>query len=81
MKTQKRYAIFARTAEGVLYSMSEASFNMPWTTNLARTWETPPKRYFRPQDRHFIICTTREYPDFYFTGRQDRRGNLEWKLK
>lgn len=81
MKKKKWYAIFARNTKGQLVSMAESSFSMPWTTNLANVWDKPPLHYFSPQSGHFIVCTTREYPDFYFTGRKDRRGNLEWKLK
>ena len=81
MKRKKGYAIFARDKRGRLMSIYESSFSMPWSTNVARVWDVPPTHYFLPQQGHFIVCTTRQHPDLYFTGRSDRRGNFEWKLK
>lgn len=80
------YAIFRRNKHGKLVALIDAStISMGWSDTGALLWSIDqiPNHYFRPQDGHFIVCTSRRYPDLEFTGKRwaPRKRNWEWYRK
>jgi len=62
-KDNKRYVIFKRDKAGNVMGLMENSFSMSWSYNTVNIFDGIPTNYFHPQEGHFIIKTTKEYPD------------------
>jgi len=79
-KKKYLYCLFRRDENGNLVAMYDRStMSMGWADNVACSWHEPPIHYFDPSRGMFIVKITRKNPDIEFTGRKDKRGNLEWK--
>lgn len=82
IKNRRYYAIFCRLPNGKLVAMIDKSLvSMGWSDSGACLWDEPPSSYFKPQEGHFLVVTSRKYSDLEFTGNRwkPRPRNWEWK--
>ena len=76
------YAILKRNENGILVGLNDSMMSMCWLENSICVWKEPPTHYFKPEEGHFIVKTTKHYKDIYFTGKPSGyRRNKQFLLK
>lgn len=75
------YAIFKRHPTGRLIGMIEQAFSMGWAYNQCAVWPEVPTHMFKPQEGHFLVKTTRTYPDLQVLGYAGNRSNFKFITK
>jgi hypothetical protein len=58
---------------------TEQSFSMSWSYEYVHVFQEPPKRYFHPENGHFLIKTTRKYKDIELLNNVGHHFNFFFK--
>lgn len=74
----KMYGIVGRHDQGSLVAFVEHGFSMGWEKERICLWDQPPYHYFKPQDGHIMICSTKQYKDITFSSK--RAGKNNWEI-